>query len=405
MLRWFGGVVKIAVYGPAQTICLNRWTANDLPFWRFKKITELEFQCWCRESLYNRMKQEAARAQCEVKRLERRGFPAIAEKLKKRPVLTCGLMLSVWLAFFLQNFVWFVQIEDNQRGSEPKIRQALEDAGVHFGTWGPAIDSERLKNRILNEIPELSWIAVNRFGGIVQVLYSERNPAETKPEPGGIVNVVASRPGILREIHVMNGFSSVKAGDIVMPGDVLISGVMEWTTHIQATHARGEVYADTLRELELLCPAESLKKTYTGRTESCRSILFQRKRRKISGNSSIFGTMCDRMIEIKTLCLPNGYQLPVSLETVTLREYELDWSPLEEREAKNLLSAEALRLVEGQLVAGSIREGHTNLQMKQNSCSCHAAFNCLELISKSVPVELFKEEEDRNGKDHQRGAN
>ena len=405
MLKRLSAMLKIAVTGASQERCLNRWTAKDLPFWNYQKISELEFQCWCKESNLTQMEREAARAQCELRILERRGLPVLLRKLKKRPVFVFGLLLSVCAAILLQSFVWFIRVEGNHTVSEERILHALEDAGVRFGAWGGSLDAEQLKNRLLNSLPELSWIAVNRSGAFVKVMCAERNPIEPKRETEGVVNIVASRPGILREIRVINGFCERKTGDIVTTGEILISGVMEWTTHIQATHAMGEVYADTLREIELQCPKEAAKKIYTGRTEICRTIIFQRKRRKISGNSSIFGIMCDRMIETKPWRLPGGYELPVSIETVTLREYRLEAVSLDRAEATHLCSEEALRLISSQMVAGSIRAGSLSLQMNQSSCSCRAAYNCVELISRSVPAELFEEEENKHGKDHQRGEN
>jgi hypothetical protein len=190
---------------------------------------------------------------------------------------------------------------------------------------------------------------------------------------------------------------------LVLEGDILISGIAEWTLRIQATRAMGEVYADTLRVSELVCPVSARKKVYTGRRETCVTLVYERKRRKISGNSSIFGTSCDRMIKVSNWTLPGGYELPVTVETETLLEYTLEPLELPARQAETLLREESLRLTQAQMTAGQIETGSAAIQKTQDSYRCRGVWNCLELISKTIPAELFGEDE-VNGKTDQRGT-
>ncbi len=403
MLKGLWEILELRVTGAAPARCLNRWAAADLAFWRLRQESELDFTCRVFASELPALRREAARAQCELRVLRRFGLPLLLRRLRERPVLVAGTALVLALCLFAQGFVWFLRVEGNRRVSSEAVLRALEEEGVRFGTWGLSIDSEELKNRMLNRLPELSWLAVNRSGCVATVLCAEREPVEPPVERDGICNVVAARPGIIRELSVLDGFARKAPGDAVSEGEVLISGVMEWAVRVQATRARGEVYADTLRSAELICPAETVKKVYTGRTELCTSIIFQRKRRNLSGNSSIFGTMCDRITEIKEWRLPGGWPLPVRIETVTLLEYRLEPAALSPREAEALLNAEALRQTEEQMTAGTVEQGSAVIQKKNGGYLCRAALNCLELISRTVPAEPPREEE-CNGETDQRGT-
>lgn len=393
MLRFLRGTAEIEVTGAADALCLNRWTAANLPFWDLHTQSELVFRCRVYESTLPTVRREAARAWCDVRVLRRRGLPPLLRSLRARPVLTAGLLLAVLLAYCLQSFVWFVRVEGNRRVGAEEILRALSEEGVSFGAWGPDLNSEDLKNRMLNRIPALSWLAVNREGGLVTVLVSEREREEPPLETAGVTHIVAARPGIIREISVINGFTDKKPGDAVLTGDILISGIAEWTTHVQATRAMGEVYADTLRVSSLVCPASAWKKSYTGRKEICRTLIVQRKRRKISGNSSIFGSSCDKMTEVSVWTLPGGYTLPVEMETVTLLEYTLEPLTLSREQAEALLRGESLRQVQAQMVAGRVEAGTTTVNISQDRCFCRAVWNCVELISRTVPAELFGEDE------------
>ena len=403
MLRRLRSVVLLEVRGAAPLRCLNRWTAADLSFWKLEYLSVFSFRCLAYEKELPLLEREAGRAQCETRVLRRTGLPVLLRRLRARPVISAGTVLALGAVFLLQNFVWFLRVEGNERLSAQTILQALAEEGVRFGAWGPGLDSEDLKNRMLNRVPELRWLAVNREGGLVTVLTAERQPEEPALEKEGVTNLIAARPGLVRELRVLNGFAQVAPGDAVAEGDLLISGVMEWTNRVQVTRAMGEVYADTLHAMAIICPDTAWEKRYTGRVERCLTIIFQRKRRKLSGNSSIFGTMCDRMIETRTWTLPGGYTLPVSLELETLREYSPEPTPISEAEAASLLKAEAERLTRTRLVSGQIQRESAVIQKKQNSFCCRTVLNCLELISRTVPAELFGEEEN-HGKADQRRA-
>ena len=392
MMRYLRGSLLVELSGASPERCLNRWTQAEIAFWDYRRQEALCSRCKIFRSDLAAARREAARAQTTLRVLAERGFPTLLRRLRRRPVLVGGTLLSVALAIFLQSFVWFFRVRGNETVPDAVILHALQEEGVRFGTVGMSINSEDLKNRLLSRIPELRWLAVNREGGLVTVLTAERKPEVKPEETAGICNVIAARPGIIRRLEVADGVAMVAPGDSVETGSLLISGIAEWTTHIQFMRAAGEVYADTARQIETICPAELLQKRYTGRVERCQTVIFQRKREKISGNSSIFGAMCDRMVQTRVWTLPGGYELPLCLETQWLREYELVPVKLEADEALRRLTAETNRLIEMQLVAGTIQRASTQFVTKENSFRMQGTFNCCELISRAVPAEEYEEE-------------
>lgn len=404
MLKYIRGTCLVEITGASCEACLNRWTGLDLPFWRLEILSPLCLRC----RIYTAHRQSAARAaakaQCDFRVLERRGLPVLAKELTHRPILTFGLILVLSFVYWAQNLVWFIQTEGTAHISPETISRELSQEGVKFGAWGPDLDTEYLKNRMLNRVPELRWLAVNREGCLVRVLTAERDLETPRRETGGAAHVTATRPGVVTELRVLNGFPQVEPGDPVQQGDILISGRAEWPTHIQYTRAEGEVYARTLREMDLFVPCQAMKKSYTGREEVVRTLIFQRNRRKISGNSGIFGTTCDKMIDTGIWTLPGGFDLPFTLETVTLREYTLTPCPLEEQRAADLLNGEALRLTQEEMLAGKVESKTATIQKDQNGYTCRAAIHCLELISRILPADPLGEEE-QHGETYQRGEN
>ena len=110
------------------------------------------------------------------------------------------------------------------------------------------------------------------------------------------------------------------------------------------------------------------------------------------------------MIETSAWTLPGGFSLPVFIETQTLFEYTLVPAELKLETAGQVLCAEAERLVTEQMVAGEITRTSTQLIPKQDSFLLRGTFHCVELISKTVPAELYGEEE-QNGENNQRRTN
>ncbi len=403
MLKILRGYAEIRITGASPEDCLNRMTRADLPFWQLRREDAFSMICRIYLSQLPLVEEAARRSQCAVEVVFRRGLSVWAEGLRRRPVLVLGVLLAVAATLYLQNYVWFVRIEGPREIPEQLLREALKTEGVRFGAWGPSLDSQAIKNRMLNRIPELRWLGVNRSGGIVTVSAVLRAPEPPEPPQYAVTNIVASRPGIVTSVEVINGFPTVGVGDAVTEGQLLVSGLADWTTHTQATRSVAEVYAFTFRRMDVCTPETWLKRVYTGREETCRYLIRENKRRKISGNSSIFGTSCDKMISREVMSLPGGFCFPVEIETVVLREYRLEPEELEQEEAMSLLSTAADRSV-GQNIIGTITSGSGSIQKKNGSFTMHAERYCEELISVSIPVKLLGED-GYSGETHQRGEN
>ena len=403
MLKYLRGWIEAEITGAFPDQCLNRLAAKGVPFWHIRHIDEFSIRLRLYRSQWERAEREITKSLCVGKILRESGFSHSFYGLKKRPVLLIGMALSVTLACLSQNFVWFVRVEGNEKVPAAQILQIIGEEGVRFGAWGPDINSQSLKNRMLNRLPALRWLCVNRSGCIATVLLAERTETVPKEEESGVANVVAARDGVVTELRVLNGFAAVEPGDAVREGSLLVSGLADWTTHTQATRASAEVFADTLRTVRLKIPDKYGEKTYTGRVEVCRTLIFQRFRRKISGNSSIFGSSCDKIAETELLTLPGGFPLPIALETVTLREYTVTEKALTSEEAEEILRARAETRVRSELIAGLIRSTEITIRREAEAFQCRAEMSCNELISRTVPI-LLPGEEETNGENHQRGA-
>ena len=317
---------------------------------------------------------------------EHSGLRAQFGGLLRRPVLLLGLLAAAAATFVLQEFVWTIEVEGNDRLPAGQIVQALEELGIAPGTWGPSIDSPETRNRMLLRMPELAWLAVNRSGGRVQVLVTERQQPPDTRAPYAVANVVAARDGVLTEVSVTEGMRLCAVGDTVRQGQLLVSGYEDYGLFIRPVCASAEIYARTWHTGTVVTPAERLEKRYTGREWKQVTLIVGKKRIKLWGNSSISKPDCDKMIVEKAV-RTSGYAYPLRLETAILREYVLEPAPAPQVQTEKLLQEAWRRAVQAQMLAGRIDATQESLLMQGGLCILQAQSDCTELISRTLPLE------------------
>lgn len=382
MIRFLRGYCRIRVAGADPLRAVNLFTARKIEFWDIERPDELTFCCCIPKRSCTDAERAALSAMCALTVLQEHSVRRTFGGLRRRYVLICGTVLACLLALFLQNFVWIVQIEGNVTVPTQQIRQQLEEIGVCFGAWAPSIDSQSIQFRMLNRVEKLGWLAVNRRGGILTVSVSEREDEATDLDRRVFANLVAARPGVLTKVDVYNGFAEVKTGEAVVTGQILVSGMADWETHTQITRAMGEIFAQTLRQQTFCLPKEIMVKRYTGKTYRQISLVFGRKRIKISGNSGISYPSCDKMTYRRVCALPGDYIFPLIIETVVFREYTLDTAVLPEKTAKQLMTDYSDRYARDQMIAGTVLERADTLTEENGAYRLNTALSCEEMIAR-----------------------
>ena len=325
LIRYLRGSVRFRLTGAAPEQCLNALAAARLEFWDIERedVLHLSLSVPARES--ERLQRLALRCLCTAEVTERSGLRAQFGGLLRRPVLLLGLLAAAAATFVLQEFVWTIEVEGNDRLPAGQIVQALEELGIAPGTWGPSIDSPETRNRMLLRMPELAWLAVNRSGGRVQVLVTERQQPPDTRAPYAVANVVAARDGVVTQVRALEGQPMVRAGDAVQTGDTLISGLVEPTREggkYRTAHARGTVQAYTTHTVQAARPLTEQSKRYTGKIRHQYALVMGNKRLNFYIGSGITGGTCDKIITTRHFWLSDSVVLPVALVTQTYTFYE-----------------------------------------------------------------------------------
>ena len=311
----------------------------------------------------------------ELALLERSGLYWVLKDLQRRPVLVLGMLLLLAFSLWVPGRVFFVQVQGNTAIETRRIAEAAAECGITFGAARREVRSEKMKNALLEAIPELSWAGVNTYGCTAVISVRERAAEQTTQENWEVSSMIASRDGIIRQITVLRGNGLCTVGQAVRAGEVLISGYTDCGIAIQATNAQGEVFAETSRDLTAVCPVVcSMRGEILQQTKKY-SLIIGKKRIIFSNNSGISGTGCAKIYEENYLTLPGGFVLPVAIavETCTFYESEeADWS-------YDLSTASRQYLVD-QMCAGRILLAKEELTGQEGLLVLQGSYSCYEMI-------------------------
>ena len=393
VLNRLRGQVRLRVECAFPERVLNLCGARDLAFWDLEWESDTAFTCRMSRRDYAALQRAAERLECRLTVVGREGVPFLLGRLRHRQALLVGLV-GGGLALFLGSFfIWDFEIEGNEAVPEEQILRALEDCGVTIGTFGMSLDGESIRNHVLLEIPELSWIAVNVSGCQANVQVRERvEPPELVDEETP-ANVVARRAGLVLEVRDWNGMAAVLPGTAVTEGQLLISGVEDLETlGARVLAGTGSVQARTWYSLTTTIPLQMETKRYTGREKTVLSLVLGKQRIKFSANSSISGEKYDKITQ-RTPWSLLGVPLPVTVVTETYRFYETETVTLDAAQAKALGEEILTEQLEAQVAPyGTVTSTLCTSRRRGDALEVTMAAECVEEIAQRVPI--YTEEPD-----------
>lgn len=327
MLR---GKVRLEIEGAFPERFLNLLAQHGVAFWGLEWRSPLCLRLYVSRRAAKGTAALAERAMCTSRVLGRQGLPFLLARFRRRYALIFGLLLSLAAVLVLSRFVLEVTIEGNETVPSAQIRAVLSELGVRPFVWGPSIDSGQVEQELLLRIPELGWFAVNVNGCRAEVSVREREKKPDLIDEKTPANVVAEKGGIVTRLEVLEGAAQIGRGDTVAPGDLLISGVDDLEAPpaqggivgVRYVHAMGRVYARTWYTLSAATPLDAFGKSYTGAERTRRALILGNKQINFYLGAGISYGKYDKIEKTKTLVLPGGMTLPVSLLETTLTEYE-----------------------------------------------------------------------------------
>ncbi len=383
------GMVHIELVSADLSGLLSTISEKNIYIDRIQSVDEMTVRANLLRSHFKEIKNLAERRGDKVTVIEKRGIYWQGKRLTTRPVLLSGLILLLIFALFLPSRIFFVVVKGNSAVPSKLIIEAADECGISMFASRRKVRSEKVKNALLEKIPELQWVGVNTAGCVATISVSEKTVVDQPHEKSGkICSIVASRDGVIQEFTVLRGNQLCQVGQVVKAGQTLISGYTDCGIMIKATRAEGEIYAQTLREMQVLTPVITQKRAGQVTQKKKISLLFGKKLIKLYKDSGISDTSCVKIYEEFKLTLPGGFQFPVSL----IRETITDYQYLEDMQTDDYdwLIDDTILYLQSQIVAGQILTQDVQTDIADDICYLYGKFSCLEMIGQVKEEEIIQ---------------
>lgn len=390
---WFlQGYVRAKIKGASPEWALERLTQARAAFLEPVREDDVTISLLLLKKDVSKAQTAAQRAMCELEIAEEYGLSKSLGGLFRRKAFCIALVLALSASFVVPKFVFFYEVTGNQTVPEEKILRAMNSLGVGFGTYGPSIKPQALKNKMLLLIPELQWFTVQQRGMRARVIVRERPEAIPVEERRAPMDVVAAKDGVITSVFAYDGNCLCVPGQAVKKGQLLISAYtdLEFTTRVCA--ARGEIYARTLAKKTIVTPDTVRVKRPNGKKSRTVSLLLGEKRWNIFANGGNLTGRCDKITRTHMLTLPGGLELPIGLSVTQCIYYDTAAEPLAPETAKAQMQKQAEASVRQDMIAGQILDVTDGLSRQNGVYEYTASIRCEEMIARMVHTSILQQE-------------
>ena len=385
-VNYLRGSVRLRVESSYPERVINLCAAHGVPFWGLQWESETVFHVRTTRHSLPLLRQITQEVECTVTTQEERGAPVLLCRGKRRYGLMAGALLLVLLSLCGNIFIWDFRVSGNETVPEEAILRALENCGITVGSVGLELDQRAIRNQVLLELPDLSWLVVNVKGctAHVQVLERQRPPRAVQEDE--ITNVVAQRSGLVTEIRALDGKAQVARGSSVTEGQLLISGVVDTERQgVRLVHGMGQVWARTWYDLSVLVPLQTTKRTQQEGETTRIWLDIGKKQINLYAKGSMLPADCGKILHYGAVCLPGGFRLPLTVVTEKTVRYQIQRTERTEAEARAEGEAALLALLQTQMTEdGSVTDTRFASARKGDWLLVTLKAECLEQIGQQV---------------------
>ena len=183
ILLWLLGSCRVRITGGSPAWAVSRLSEARI---LLRDVTPIDdFTIEARILTHDAARADAActRAMCTMEILETSGASRTFSGLCRRWCFALLLILVIAAGYIIPKFVFFYRVSGNDSVPAEQILRELQDLGVGFGTYGPDIKPQDLKNQMLRRIPELQWLTVTQNGMCAGA--RPKDAAERRRQPRG----------------------------------------------------------------------------------------------------------------------------------------------------------------------------------------------------------------------------
>ena len=329
------GYIRITVEGYYIERFINICKSKHITIWNLKRNKDICLYLNVRISEFKNLRDVAKKTKCKIKIKNKKGMPFLLHKYKKRKIFGILLILIAFFIWLSSNFVWNVDIIEENGNELVNIRQDLENVGLKTGNLKSKIDTKQIINKIRLERKDIAWIGIELKGtnAIVKIVKSDEKPEII--DENEYCSIISNKAGVITKINAQSGTANVKVGDTVKEGDTLINGWMEGKfTGIRYVHAKGKIEAKVWHTKSKKVLYNTTEKEETGSTENKYEIKFNNFKINLYKKLSKF-EIYDTIEAENKIRIFSDFYLPISIVKKTNKELKEEQKLYTLEEAKN----------------------------------------------------------------------
>ena len=330
------GYIRISIEGYYIERFINICRNEKITIWNLKRDKNVKLELNIGIKDLKRVAKIAKQTKCKMKIIRKKGLPFIFNKYKKRKLFFVFLIVIIIILAISSNFIWNIQIIEEDKQNIENLYQDVIDSGLAIGTMKSKINTKDIINKVRLKRDDIAWIGIELKGtnAIVRTVKATAKPDIVNDED--YCNIVSDKQGIVTKINAQNGTIAVKVGDTVNVGTTLINGWMEGKyTGIRYVHAKGEIQAKVWHTKSKKIPYNTTERTETGNIENKYQIKINNFEINLSKRLSKF-KIYDTIVEENKFKIFSDFYLPISLIKTTNKEVKEEQKKYEIEEAKNL---------------------------------------------------------------------
>lgn len=222
LTSYLRGFVSLVLEGEALEKFFNMAASRGIPLWNLRRLNRRRAAVHVPLQAVWPLRHIARRTRTRFRIQKRAGLPFLLLRLRRRRMLAGGAFLFVIVVYLLSSFVWSVEVVGHQALDPQEILAAAREAGLRPGACRWRLGAPEIEGRIADRVPAVAWVGVHFKGTRAIFEVAERKlpaPADVRP-----CHIVSTKSGLIKEVLVLRGTPRVAEGDVVEPGQVLISG-------------------------------------------------------------------------------------------------------------------------------------------------------------------------------------
>ncbi len=336
LLSYLRGYLRISVEGYYIERFINICKAKKITIWNLKRNKDVQLYLNVGIGEFKDICRIAKKTQCKAKIKSKKGFPFLLHKYKKRKIFLVLLLIMIILIGLSSNFVWNVDIVEENNNELENIAQDIENAGLKTGVLKNKVNTKEIINKIRLERNDIAWMGIELKGtnAIVKLVKAQEKPDII--DENEYCSIVSDKAGIITKINAQSGTANVKVGDTIKAGDTLINGWMEGKfTGVRYVHAKGEIEAKIWYTKSKKILYDTTEKRETGKIENKYAIKINNFVINLSKKLSKFEIYDTINAESKFRIFSDFY-LPISIMKTTNKEQEEITKKYNLEEAKSI---------------------------------------------------------------------